>query len=77
MHSMPTEETEHIGTPSILATWNAAAYVAQIDEPRLSQAMSTGSYLEPTASVMRQHNGVWFNNESYVISRSSDPNVTT
>ena len=70
MHSMPTEETEHIGTPSILATRNAAAYVAQIDEPRLSQAMATGSYLAPTASVMREHDSVWFNNESYIILRS-------
>ena len=69
LHSMPTEETEHIGTPSILATWNAAAYVAQIDETRLSEAMASGSYLAPTADVMRQHEAVWFNNESYVISR--------
>ena len=69
LHSMPTEESEHIGTPSILATWNAAAYVAQIDEPRLSEAMASGSYLAPTAAVMRQHEAVWFNNESYVISR--------
>jgi hypothetical protein len=76
MHSMPTEETEHIGTPSILATWNAAAYVAQIDEPRLSEAMSTGSYLKPTASVMRQHSTVWFNNESYVIWRSADSDIS-
>lgn len=69
LHSMPTEETEHIGTPSILATWNAAAYVAQIDEPRLSAAMASGSYIQPTADVMRRHEAVWFNNESYVISR--------
>jgi len=71
LHSMPTEKTEHIGTPSILATWNAAAYVAQIDEPRLSEAMASGSYLEPTTAVMRKHDAVWFNNESYVISRDS------
>jgi len=70
LHSMPTEETEHIGTPSILATWNAAAYVAQIDEPRLSEAMASGSYIAPTAAVMREHEAVWFNNESYVISRN-------
>ena len=70
LHSMPTERTEHIGTPSILATWNAAAYVAQIDEPRLSEAMSSGSYINPTADVMRRHETVWFNNESYVISRA-------
>ena len=68
---MPTEEREHIGTPSILAAWNAAAYVAQIDEPRLSEATASGSYMKPTADVLREHDGVWFNNESYVISRPS------
>lgn len=70
VHPMPTEETEHIGTPSILAVWNAAAYVAQIDEARLAEATSSGSYIEPTARVMRRHESVWFNNESYVIRRA-------
>ncbi|MGB7860206.1 MAG: hypothetical protein WBM90_06885 [Acidimicrobiia bacterium] len=70
VHSMPTERTEHIGTPSILAVWNAAAYVAQIDEARLSEAMATGSYLSPTTEAMRRHGTIWFNNESYVISRT-------
>ncbi len=70
VHTMPTEETEHIGTPSILATWNAAAYVAQIDEERLSEATAAGSYIEPTIRVMREHEIVWFNNESYVIARN-------
>jgi hypothetical protein len=71
LHSMPTEEREHIGTPSILAAWNAAAYVAQIDEHRLSDATASGAYLKPTADVLREHDGLWFNNESYVISRRS------
>ncbi len=71
LHSMPTEESEHIGTPSILAAWNAAAYVAQIDEPRLLEATASGTYLKPTADILRKHDGVWFNNESYVISRPS------
>jgi len=73
LHSMPTEEREHIGTPSILAAWNAAAYVAQIDERRLSDATASGAYIEPTAEVLREHDGLWFNNESYVISRRSGP----
>ena len=70
LHAMPSEGSEHIGTSSILAAWNAAVYVAQIDEGRLAEAMSAGKYIEPTRSVMEKYGGVWFKNESYVISRS-------
>jgi hypothetical protein len=69
LHAMPSEAEEHIGTSSILAAWNAAVYVAQIDETRLSEAMAAGKYIEPTRDVMERHGGVWFNNESFVISR--------
>jgi hypothetical protein len=69
MHAMPVEAQEHIGTSSILAAWNAAAYVAQIDEERMSKAVTSGAYIEATRSVIEEHGGVWFNDESYVISR--------
>lgn len=69
LHAMPSEVPEHIGTSSILAAWNAAAYVAQIDEDRLSDAMEAGTYLEATREVVRAHGGVWFNDEAYLISR--------
>jgi hypothetical protein len=69
LHTMPSEEAEHIGTSSIVAAWNAATYVAQIDEGRLAEATSTGVYLAATRRVMEAHGGVWWNNERYVISR--------
>jgi hypothetical protein len=69
LHTMPSEEAEHIGTSSIVAAWNAATYVAQIDESRLAEATSTGVYLAATRQVMQAHGGVWWNNERYVISR--------
>jgi hypothetical protein len=69
MHAMPVEAQEHIGTSSILAAWNAAAYVAQIDEERMSDAVTSGAYIDATRSVIEHHDGVWFNDESYVISR--------
>ena len=69
MHAMPVEAQEHIGTSSILAAWNAAAYVAQIDEQRMSDAVTSGAYIEATRSVIERHGGVWFNDESYVIRR--------
>lgn len=69
MHSMPSESAENIGTSSILATWNAAAYVAQIDEERLSEAMRSGSYEAATRRVMEQVPTVWFEDEAYLITR--------
>jgi hypothetical protein len=69
LHAMPSEVQEHIGTSLIVAAWNAAAYVAQIDEERLSDALSTGRYVQATRSVIQQHEGVWFNDEAFVISR--------
>lgn len=69
MHAMPSESVESIGTSSILATWNAAAYVAQIDEARLSEAMRTGAYEPATRHVMEQIPNVWFEDEMFIISR--------
>ena len=45
---MPVEAQEHIGASSILAAWNAAAYVAQIDEERMSAAVTSGAYIDAT-----------------------------
>lgn len=70
LHAMPSERTEHIGTGLTLAAWNAAAYVAQIEEERLAQAMSSGVYVAATRSVLERYGGVWFNDEAYVIARS-------
>ena len=69
LHTMPSELSEHIGTSSLLAAWNAAAYVAQIDEDRLVAAVESGEYLEATRATVRRHGGLWFNDEAYVISR--------
>ena len=70
LHAMASEVTEHIGTGLTLAAWNAAAYVAQIDEDRLSAALASGAYVEATQSVLHRYGGVWFNDEAYVIART-------
>ena len=74
LHAMPSEVKEHIGTGLTLAAWNAAAYVAQIDEDRLSEAMDSGAYLDATRDVLQRHGGVWFNDEAYVIARQAASN---
>jgi hypothetical protein len=69
MHTLPTEITESIGTSTMFAAWNAAVYVAQIDDERLAEAMSGRQYLDATQAVLQQHGCLWFLDESYVVSR--------
>jgi len=69
MHTLPSEISETIGTSTLFAAWNAAVYVAQVEDERLSEAISSGAYLEATRDVLREHGGLWFCDESYVISR--------
>ena len=70
LHAMPSEVREHIGTSLIMAAWNAATYVAQIDERRIAGAMASGAYLDATQTVIQDHEGVWFNDEAFVIARA-------
>jgi hypothetical protein len=72
MQTLPSEIGNTIGTSTLFAAWNAAIYVAQIEDQRLSEAISSGAYLEATKDVLRRHGGLWFSDESYVISRKRD-----
>ena len=69
LHAMASEVAEHIGTSLVVAAWNAATYVAQIDEERLSEAVTTGRYVDATRRVIEKHQGVWFNDEAVVVTR--------
>ena len=69
MHTLPTEISASIGTSTLLAAWNAAIYVAQIEDDRLTEVVADGRYLDATRAVLRKHGGLWFYDESYVISR--------
>jgi SAM-dependent methyltransferase len=72
MHTLPTEISETIGTSTLFAAWNAAIYVAQIEDQRLAEAIASGAYLAATKDVLQKHGGLWFWDESYVISRKRD-----
>ncbi|HEY2628990.1 MAG TPA: hypothetical protein VGI57_07670, partial [Usitatibacter sp.] len=69
MHTLPSEISSSIGTSTLMAAWNAAIYVAQIEDERLEAVMSDRRYLEATRDVLQQRGGLWFQNESFVISR--------
>ena len=69
MHTLPSEISERIGTSTLFAAWNAAVYVAQIDDERLAEVLGARRYLDATREVLQAHGRLWFLDESYVISR--------
>ncbi len=70
MHTLPSEVQQSIGTSTLFAAWNAASYVAQIEDERIENAMRSGDqYLQRTAKILKKHKGLWFNDESFVVSR--------
>jgi predicted Rdx family selenoprotein len=69
MHTLPSEVSGSIGTSTVWAAWNAAVYVAQVEDERLAQAANDTRYIEATTEVLHKHGGLWFYDESYVISR--------
>jgi predicted Rdx family selenoprotein len=69
MHTLPSEVSGSIGTSTVWAAWNAAVYVAQVEDERLAQAANDSRYIEATTEVLHKHGGLWFYDESYVISR--------
>ena len=72
MHTLPTEIGSSIGTSTLMAAWNAAVYVAQIEDERLEEVMAEGWYLDATRDILKEHNGLWFQDESFVVSRRRD-----
>jgi hypothetical protein len=68
MHTLPSEVGSAIGTSTLFAAWNAAVYVAQIDDERLERVIGRRQYLDATAEVLKRHGSLWFHDESYAIS---------
>jgi hypothetical protein len=69
MHTLPTEIGRTIGTSTLFAAWNAAIYVAQIEDDRVEDVAIRGSYLDATTAVLQRHGGLWFNDETFVVRR--------
>lgn len=69
MHTLPSEIGDRIGTSTLFAAWNAAIYVNQIEDERLDPVIQTGAYLDATQQVLQKYGGLWFNDESFVVTR--------
>jgi hypothetical protein len=68
MHTLPSEISDRIGTSTLFAAWNAAVYVAQIEDERLA-AVPDSLYRAATQEVLHRHGGLWFNDETFVVAR--------
>ena len=68
MHTLPSEIGDRIGTSTLFAAWNAAIYVAQIEDERLAMVPDR-VYREATQEVLHRHGGLWFNDETFVVAR--------
>jgi hypothetical protein len=69
MRTLPSELSDRIGTSTLFAAWNAAAYVNQMEDERLEPIINSGAYLKATQAVLQKHGGLWFNDEAFVVSR--------
>lgn len=69
MHTLPEEVGPAIGTSTLSAAWNAATYVAQIDDQLLEAVLGGTAHFEVTAEVLHKYGGLWFNDEAFSISR--------
>jgi hypothetical protein len=69
MHVMPNDLEHGIGTSTLFAAWNAAVYVNQIEDQRIEPIIQSAGYLEVTAKILKKYNGLWFNDESFVVSK--------
>ena len=65
----PSELETNISTSTLLAAWNAATYVAQIEDERLRPAMGRGEYIDVTSRVLQKYQGLWFVDESFNVAR--------
>lgn len=75
MHTLPSEigsSGSSIGTSTLFAAWNAAVYVYQVEDDLLADAMNDNGYLQATQDTLQKHGGLWFQNESYVVTRKRD-----
>jgi hypothetical protein len=69
MHTLPSEIGDRIGTSTLMAAWNAAIYVNQIEDERLDEVISSNRYLKATQAVLQEYGGLWFNDETFVVTR--------
>lgn len=71
LHAMPDEVANRLSMSTAMAAWNAAVYVAQVDDRCIAEAMEDTDYMRITNDVVVKHGGLWFQDESFVVVREA------
>ncbi|MEM9757455.1 MAG: hypothetical protein AAF914_15740, partial [Pseudomonadota bacterium] len=70
MHTLPYSPDQSLGALSLNSAWNNAVYFAQVREDLAQEAMREGAgYLDKTRDVIDRHDGLWFVNETFSVTR--------
>ena len=70
LRALPNEIQGGIATSVIFSAWNAAIYVNQIDDSKVLDEEKNQRYQKIVSSIVNKNNGLYFNNEIFVITKS-------
>ena len=71
LRALPNEIQGGIATSVIFSAWNVAIYVNQIDELKVLSIEKSQNYQKIVSEIVNKNNGLYFNNEIFVIQRKS------
>ena len=71
LRALPNEIQGGIATSVIFSAWNVAIYVNQIDELKVLQSEKSQNYQKIVSEIVNKNNGLYFNNEIFVIQRKN------
>jgi hypothetical protein len=70
LRALPNEIQGGIATSVIFSAWNVATYVNQIDDYKVLDAEKSQKYQKIVSTVVNKNNGLYFNNEMFIISKT-------
>ena len=70
LRALPNEIQGGIATSVIFSAWNVAIYVNQIDDSKVLDEEKNQRYQKIVSSIINKNNGLYFNNEIFVITKS-------
>ena len=70
LRSQPNEINSGIATSLVFSAWNACTYVGQISDEMVKEKESDQSYIKCIEDIIRDNDGLWFNDELITIERN-------
>ena len=70
LRALPNEIQGGIATSVIFSAWNIAIYVNQIDDSKVLNAEKSQRYQKIVSAIVNKNNGLYFNNEIFIIEKS-------